>query len=77
MAFTFTVVTTPEAETDIRRIYNLETYGGFLAVSPYDSLQKAYGPDARTVVYMRITVIFNVIDNIIYIRRIIWGNTVV
>ncbi|MDR3261674.1 MAG: type II toxin-antitoxin system RelE/ParE family toxin [Tannerella sp.] len=102
MAFTFIVVMTPDAEADIRRIYNyilrkykyrenarryrrgildtidrLETYGGFLAISPYYSLQEAYGPDARTIVYKRITVIFNVTGDVIYIRRIIWGNTVV
>jgi hypothetical protein len=52
-------------------IAGLFRYGPSLAISPYESVQKHYGPDARTITYKRVTIIYNVIGDKVYIRRVI------
>ena len=51
-------------------IQHLSVVGGALPVSQQPFLRKRYGPDVRTVHYKKITIIYNIIDEVVYIRRI-------
>jgi plasmid stabilization system protein ParE len=57
-------------------IKRLETIGGVLAINQRKHLQRNYGPGARTITYKRMIIVFNVIDNVILIRRVIAGQMV-
>lgn len=58
-------------------IRKLSIYGGSIAISQRESIQKRWGPKARTITYKKMTIIFNVINDVIYIRRIIAGSLVI
>jgi plasmid stabilization system protein ParE len=57
-------------------ILQLTVAGGSIAVNPRESIQRRYGPDARTVTYKKMTVVFNVIDDIVLVRRVIAGSLI-
>jgi plasmid stabilization system protein ParE len=44
------------------------------AVSEINSVQRRYGPGARTVCYKKMTVIYNIVGNTVIIRRVTAGN---
>ena len=51
-------------------IAGLVWVGGSLAVSQNEYIQKHYGPDARTIRYKKITIIYNVVKDIVLVRRV-------
>jgi plasmid stabilization system protein ParE len=57
-------------------IEKLTYLGNFIGICPIQSIQKIYGPYARTVTYKKMTIIYNVIEDIILIRRIIAGSMI-
>ncbi|MDR1737866.1 MAG: hypothetical protein LBR66_03495 [Candidatus Symbiothrix sp.] len=57
-------------------IYRLSFYGGSIAPSLNDYIQANYGPDARTITYKKMSIIYNITDDIIYVRRVIAGSLI-
>ena len=60
-----------------KAIGKLKTYGGAVGISQRASVQKRYGPNARTSTYKKMTIIFNVIGNVVLIRRVIASSLIV
>jgi plasmid stabilization system protein ParE len=58
-------------------IRQLAVWGGSVAVNLRESIQRRYGPDARTATYKKMTIIFNVMDDIVLIRRVMAGSLIV
>ena len=52
-------------------IDSLSWLGALIAVSQNEYIQKRYGPDARTVGYKKMTIIYNVVDDFVLVQRII------
>ena len=69
------------AEKYIEGLYNaigkLKIYGGAIALSQRVSIQKRYGPNARTSTYKKMTIIFNVRGNVILIRRVVASSLII
>jgi plasmid stabilization system protein ParE len=59
-----------------RKIETLSYTAGMYAISPYPYIQNRYGPNARTVVYKKYTIIYNVEAGMVIIRRIIAGSMI-
>jgi len=57
-------------------IQKLSKMGYMLAVSQQPLLRQLYGADVRTVVYKKMTIVYNIIDNIVYIRRVMAGSMI-
>jgi len=64
-------------ETAIRYrmgIYNtikkLSIVGAMLPVSQQPYLRKRYGVEVRTICYKKITIVYNIIGNVVYVRRV-------
>ena len=53
------------------RIKQLAAYADATAFSQYDFIQCNYGPDARHIIYKKMAIIYVVLGNIVYIKRII------
>jgi plasmid stabilization system protein ParE len=61
-----------------RRYYNgifdaidsLAIIGPSIAVTRHTSLLRLYGPRTRTIIYKKMTIVYNVIGETVYIRRI-------
>jgi plasmid stabilization system protein ParE len=51
--------------------YKLAITGASYAVSQRESLKVKYGDDVRTVTYKKMTIVYNIINNTVYIRCII------
>ena len=58
-------------------IRQLAVTGGSVAVDLRESIRRRYGPDARTATYKKMTIIFNVMDDIVLIRRVMAGSLIV
>ena len=56
-------------------IYSLTKSAESFSVQTRKSLQQ-YGPSPRRLNYKRMTVIYNVINEVVYIRRVIPSNTI-
>jgi len=52
-------------------IESLSWMGGSYAISQNENIQKRYGPDARTVVYKKMTIIYNAVENYVLVKRVI------
>ena len=52
-------------------------YGGSVAISQRESIQKRWGPKARAITYKKTAIIFNVINDVIFIRRIMAGSLII
>ena len=52
-------------------IQHLSIVGGALPVSQQPFLRKQYGTNVRTAHYKKITIVYNIIGKVVYIRRII------
>jgi hypothetical protein len=61
----------------IHEIYKLTFTGDIYPVSQYESIRCRYGPDVRTVTYKKMTVIFNVMEDIVLFRRVMAGSLIV
>ncbi|GHT50420.1 hypothetical protein AGMMS49982_05680 [Bacteroidia bacterium] len=46
------------------------------AISQREYIQMLYGPNARTAIYKKMTIVFNIIDDVVLIRRIMPGSMV-
>jgi hypothetical protein len=57
-------------------ISQLSFYGGSIAPSRNDCIQRHYGPGARSVVYRKMLIVFNVCRDVIVIRRIMPGGLI-
>jgi plasmid stabilization system protein ParE len=57
-------------------IHNLSRVGGSLAISQQPYLRRLYGVDVRTVVYKKMTIVYNIIGNVVYVRRVIPGSLI-
>ncbi|GHT42413.1 hypothetical protein FACS189437_10320 [Bacteroidia bacterium] len=71
----------PKTAIDYRNgIYNcirkLSTYGGSIAINQREYLRKKYGSKVRTIDYKKMTIVFNVMNDIILIRRVIASSSV-
>jgi plasmid stabilization system protein ParE len=68
------------ADRYVTGIYNiigrLSRSADVFAVSTNEYVQKLYGPGARTVVYKKMTIIYNIIDRVVLIRRIMPGSMI-
>ena len=69
-------VTVPETAVRYRMgiydtIKKLSVVGSMLSVSQQPYLRKRYGADVRTVCYKKMTIVYNIIGNVVYIRRVI------
>jgi plasmid stabilization system protein ParE len=51
-------------------IDRLSCLGGALAISRQRSLQRLYGGDVRTITYKKVTIIYNLIDDIALVHRV-------
>ena len=68
-------VTVPETALRYRMgiydtIKNLSVVGAMLSVSQQPYLKKRYGADVRTVCYKKMTIVYNIIGNVVYVRRV-------
>jgi plasmid stabilization system protein ParE len=59
-----------------RSIAKLVVTGGIYAPGERESIQKRYGPNARTITFKKMVIVFNVIGNIVLIRRVFAGSLV-
>jgi plasmid stabilization system protein ParE len=71
----------PDMAVDYRNgiydtIQQLTVAGGSIAINQRDYLQRRYGVGVRTVIYKKMTVIFNIIDDVAFIRRVIAGSLI-
>ncbi|MDR2041007.1 MAG: type II toxin-antitoxin system RelE/ParE family toxin [Tannerella sp.] len=57
-------------------IKKLAANGNIYAPSEREYIQNLYGPNARTVRYKKMTIVFNIIGNIILIRRVMASSLV-
>jgi plasmid stabilization system protein ParE len=60
----------------IHEIYKLTFTGDIYPASQYESIQRRYGPVARTDTYRTMTVVFKVMDVIILVRRVMAGSLI-
>ena len=51
-------------------INSLSWLGRSFAVSQNEYIQKHYGSDARTIIYKKMTIIYNVVKNIVLVHRV-------
>jgi plasmid stabilization system protein ParE len=59
-----------------RAISQLSFFGGSIAPSRREYIQRHYGPGARTVVYKKMLIVFNVRRDVIVIRRVMPGGLI-
>jgi plasmid stabilization system protein ParE len=57
-------------------IDRLSCYADLFALSSYDTLRQLYGADVRTVRYKKMTIVYNIIGNVAYIRRVMAGSLI-
>ena len=57
-------------------IDRLTTHAGIFAVSANEHLRRRYDANVRTVTYKKMTIIYNVIGNMAYVRRMIAGSLI-
>jgi plasmid stabilization system protein ParE len=60
----------------LNAIQRLSVYGSSIAPNQREYIQKRYGPNARTIIYKKMTIIYNVIEDIVFIRRVIAGGLI-
>jgi plasmid stabilization system protein ParE len=60
----------------IRAIMKLSIYAGNIAISQYEFIQQNYGPNARHITYKKMTIIYLIDGDFVYIQRIIPGSLI-
>jgi hypothetical protein len=58
------------------KIYSLTFTADYFALSPRKFIQINYGPGARTIIYKKMTIVYNIIRNVVLIRRVIASSLV-
>jgi hypothetical protein len=51
-------------------IRRLSLYAGSIAFSQYDYIQSRYGPKARHITYKKITIIYTITGDTVFIKRV-------
>ena len=68
------------ADKYIDGIYNtinsLSLLGGSYAISQNQYIQQNYGPNARIVVYKKMTIIYRLVGNIVLVQRVMAGSLI-
>ena len=68
------------ADKYVDGIYNtlnsLSLLGGSYAVSQNQYIQQHYGPNARTVVYKKMTIVYCLVGNIVLVQRVMAGSLI-
>ena len=54
----------------IETIDQLASYADLFAVSSNEYLRRHYGEGVRTIIYKKMTIVYNIIGDIAYIRRV-------
>jgi len=57
-------------------IEKLPLVGAMLAVSQQPYLRRLYGVDVRTIRFKKMAIIYNIIGNVVYIRRVMAGSLI-
>jgi len=52
-------------------IHSLGRLAYIFAISQSDDIQRQYGPEARTVIYKKMTIIYNIFNKTVLVRRVI------
>ena len=60
----------------LETIDRLATLAGVFAISTNEYLRRRYGADVRTVVYKKMTIVYNIIDDVVCVERVIAGSLV-
>ena len=57
-------------------IQKLAIVGAMMATNQQPFIRKRYGADARTICYKKMTIIYNIIGNVVYVRRVMAGSLI-
>ena len=57
-------------------IKKLTIVGAMLAISQQPFIIRRYGADARTICYKKITIVYNIIGNVVYVRSVMAGSLI-
>jgi plasmid stabilization system protein ParE len=57
-------------------VRSLSHLAGVFALSLSDDIQRLYGPEARTINYKKMTIIYNIVDDIVLVRRVVAGSLI-
>ena len=60
----------------MKTIDSLTDFADWFAVSDNEYLQRFYGENIRIVHYKKMTIIYNIIGNVVYIRRVMAGRLI-
>jgi plasmid stabilization system protein ParE len=60
----------------LSKIYSLTSIADMIAVNYRESLQKHYGTNVRTVIFKNMTIIYNIIGDVVLVRRVIASSMV-
>ena len=60
----------------LETIDQLATHADIFARSTNEYLRRRYGVDVRTVVYKKMTIIYNIISDVVYVRRVMAGSLI-
>jgi len=60
----------------MKTIDRLATHAGIFPITTNEFLRRRYGVDARTVVYKKMTIVYNIIGNVAYVRRVMAGSLI-
>ncbi|GHT13343.1 hypothetical protein AGMMS4956_09380 [Bacteroidia bacterium] len=58
------------------KINSLADRADIFAISPFDYIQQRYGPDARTIVYKKVTIVYTIHANDVVVRAVIPGSII-
>ena len=72
IAFEVMQISTAEQyrEGILETIDRLAVYADIFAFSTNEHLRRRYGIDVRTVVFKKMTIVYNIIGDVVYIRRV-------
>ena len=58
------------------KIDKLAWMGGSIAINYNINLQREYGRTVRTIIYKKMTIIYNIVDNIVVVRSVVPSNMI-
>ena len=58
------------------KIDKLAWLGGSIGINYNRNLQRQYGPTVRTVIYKKMSIIYNIVNNTIVVRSVISSNMI-
>jgi plasmid stabilization system protein ParE len=60
----------------LTKINSLSSIADIYAPSQQEYLQQRYGDDVRTISYKKMTIVYNIIDGVVLIHRVIAGSLI-